>query len=340
MPPIKKVGYAVVGLGAIAEGSVLPAFEHARHARLVAVVSRDRNKAMRLGRKFKARAYSSDEYEECLANPQVSAVYIATPPGEHGTYAVAAARAGKHVLCEKPLAATTLQSRHIVEAHRRAGTFLMTAYRKYFEPACLYVRHMVANGDLGRIDTIHTAFSELYKPGRSPAWLVDPKLAGGGPLMDLGVYCVNTVRWLIDEDPVQVSAVAWRHDRKKFRNVEEGIQFRLEFPSGIFLQASTTYSAALSSFIWIQGTQGWVLLAPAFPFDEERRLTGKVCGRSIERHFKVTDEFAAELDAFAMAIVQDKPPQLDGIQGHRDMLIMHATYQAARSGRTIAIRYN
>jgi predicted dehydrogenase len=340
MPPIKKVGYAVVGLGAIAEGSVLPAFGHARHADLVAVVSRDKNKAMRLGRTFKARAYSGDEYEECLANPQVSAVYIATPPGEHAPYAVAAARAGKHVLCEKPLAATTLQSRRIVEAHRRAGTFLMTAYRKYFEPACLYVKHMVANGDLGRIDMIDTAFSELYQPGRSPAWLVDPKLAGGGPLMDLGVYCVNTARWLIDEDPVRVSAAAWRHDRKKFRNVEEGIQFRLEFPSGTFLQASTTYCAALSSFIWIQGTQGWVLLAPAFPFDEERRLTGKVGGRWIERHFKVTDEFAPELDAFATAIVQGKSPQPDGVQGHRDMLIMHAIYQAARRGRTVAVRYN
>lgn len=340
MPPVKKVGYAVVGLGAIAEGAILPAFGHARHARLVALVSRDKNKALRLGRKFGAQAYGIDEYEKCLANPQVSAVYIATPPGEHATYAVTAAQAGKHVLCEKPLAATAVQSRRIVEAHRRAGTFLMTAYRKYFEPACLYLKGMIANGDLGRIDVIHSAFSELYKPGRSPTWLVDPKVAGGGPLMDLGVYCVNTIRWLIDEDPARVSAAAWRHDRNKFRNVEEGIQFRLEFPSGKFLQASTTYSAALSSFTWIQGTQGWVLLAPAFPFDEARRLTGTVAGRWVERHFRVTDEFAAELDAFAMAIVQGKSPQPDGVQGHRDMLILQAIYQAARSGRTVAIRYN
>ena len=340
MSPINKVGYAVVGLGAIAEGSIVPAFAHARHARLVALVSRDKNKAIRLGRKFEVQAYASDEYERCLANPEVSAIYVASPPGEHAPYAIAAARAGKHVLCEKPLAATTRQSQRMVEAHRRSGTFLMTAYRKYFEPACLHLKHLIANGDLGSVDVIHTTFSELYQPGKSTPWLVNPKLAGGGPLMDLGVYCVNTIRWLIDADPVRVSASAWRHDHKKFRNVEEGIQFRLEFPSGPFLQASATYSAALSSFIWIQGTRGWLLLAPAFPFDEERRLTGKVAGQLIERRFKVIDEFAAELDAFALAIQSGAPPQADGLEGHRDMVIMEAIYHAARSGRTVKIRYN
>ncbi len=340
MAALKQIGYAVVGLGAIAEGSVLPAFAHSRHARLVSLVSRNKRKALRLGQKFNAVAYGCDQYEECLANPQVTAVYIATPPGEHAPYAIAAARAGKHVLCEKPLAATVQQSRLMVQAHRRSGTFLMTAYRKHLEPACLHLKRVIANGDLGRIDVIHTAFSELYQPGRSPAWLVDPKLAGGGPLMDLGIYGVNTVRWLIDQDPVRVSASAWRNDRTRFRNVEEGIQFRLQFPSGISVQASTTYSASLSSFIWIQGTQGWLLLAPAFPFDEERRLTGKVAGQWIERCFGVTDEFATELDAFAMAILRRKSPQPDGVQGHRDMLILHAIYQAARSGRSVAIRYN
>src|SRR5215470_19341447 len=100
MPSPRKVGYVVVGLGAIAEGAVLPAFTRARHARLVAVVSRDKKKALRIARRFKARAYTRDEYRQCLEDPDISAVYIATPPGEHATYAIEAARAGKHVLCE------------------------------------------------------------------------------------------------------------------------------------------------------------------------------------------------------------------------------------------------
>ena len=120
MRSVKKIGYAVVGLGAIAEGAVLPAFAHTRHARLVAVVSRDKKRAMRIGNQFKARPYGSDEYQQCLRDPDVSAVYVATPPGEHASYAIAAARAGKHVLCEKPLATTVQQSRRIKRTGRTA----------------------------------------------------------------------------------------------------------------------------------------------------------------------------------------------------------------------------
>ena len=108
----------------------------------------------------------------------------------------------------------------------------MTAYRKYFEPSTRFLKKLIQGGDLGRIDVIHTAFSELHVPGKSLEWLLDSKLAGGGPLMDLGIYCVNTSRWLVDEDPVEVNAEAWKHDLLRFREVEEGIAFRMRFPSG------------------------------------------------------------------------------------------------------------
>jgi predicted dehydrogenase len=191
-----RVGFAVVGLGNIARGAVLPGFANCKRAKLAAVVSRDGKKAAAVAREFGASAhYSSDEYSECLANPEVSAIYIATPPGEHAALTVQAASAGKHVLCEKPLAATVEQSARMVEACRRNRVLLMTAYRKYFEPSSLYLKRLIQDGDLGRIDVMHTAFSELYSPGVSQPWLVDSKLAGGGPLMDLGVYCVNPTRW-------------------------------------------------------------------------------------------------------------------------------------------------
>jgi predicted dehydrogenase len=336
----RKIGYAVVGLGNIARNSILPAFSNCRRAKLVALVSRDKKKAAALRVKFKAAiSYTTKDYEDCLANPEISAVYIATPPGEHEEFTVRAAEAGKHVLCEKPLAATVAQSARMVEACRRQGVLLMTAYRKYFEPAALYLKSLVSNGSLGRIDMIHTSFSELFTPGVSSAWLLDPALAGGGPMMDLGVYCVNTSRWLAGEDPVEAVAQSWRHDTQRFKDVEEGVTFRLKFPSGLVVQGSSTYGAAMSSFVFVQGTKGWVSLSPAYPFEDERRVTGKIAGRSVERRFKALDEFALEIDAFALAIQKKKAVEPDGIQGHRDMIILQAIYESARNGQPVAIKY-
>jgi predicted dehydrogenase len=336
----KRVGFAVVGLGSISQGSILPSFAKCEKAKLVAVVSRDKAEAAGVAIKFAASAhYGTDEYAACLANPEISAVYIATPPGAHESYTVQAALAGRHVLCEKPLAATSEQSAQMVEACRRNGVLLMTAYRKHFEPSCVYLKQLIQNGDLGRIDVIHTAFSELYSPGTSVPWLVDSDLAGGGPLMDLGVYCVNTTRWLVEEDPVEVSAQTWVRDTVTFRDVEESISFRLEFPSGLVVQGSSSYGAVPSSFIFVQGTKGWISLTPAFPFDEERRLIGKIGKHWIERKFAIVDEFAPELEAFAAAIQTGRVVESDGVQGHRDMIIFDTIYNSARKGRPVGINY-
>ena len=336
----KKIGFVVVGLGSIAQSSVLPAFARCKRARLVALVSRDKNKARRLAAKYKASAhYAESEYAACLANPDVDAVYVATPQGEHERFTVEAARAGRHVLCEKPLAATFEQSARMVRACSENRVLLMTAYRKFFEPGALYFKKLVREGKLGRVDVIHSGFSELFKPQKSPPWLVNRALAGGGPLMDLGVYCVNTARWVLEEDPVEVSAHSWRNNKDCFREVEEGVSFRLRFPSGALMLGSSTYSAAPNSFIRVQGTKGWASLSPAFDFAEERRLTGKLQRRWVQRTFQVRDEFAPQLDAFASAIQGDHTHFPDGEQGHRDMIILHSIYQSAERGAPMKIEY-
>ena len=336
-----KVGFAVVGLGNIAQTAVLPAFHRSRRGRVVALVSGDRKKAKRLARQFGAgSSYDYEEYASCLADPNVKAVYIATPQGQHEPFAVQAAGAGKHVLCEKPLAATVEQARRMIAACRERGVLLMTAYRKFFEPSTVYLKELIRDQALGRIDVIHTAFSELNGTATSPAWLRSATLAGGGPLMDLGVYCVNTSRWLVDEDPFEVSAQAWRHDTSRFREVEEGVAFRLSFASGLVVQGSSTYSSAMSSFLNVQGSKGWALLAPAFTFEHPRRLIGNSCGRSIQRTFKIVDEFAPQLDAFATAIQTGSAVEADGTQGLRDLCIIAAIYEAARTQTTVRVKYD
>ncbi len=338
---MEPVGYAVIGLGAISQQAVLPAFRHSTNSRLAATVSGDKEKAGGLARNFGAGShYAYEELAACLRNPEVEAVYIATPPGEHAKYVIQAARAGKHVLCEKPLAPAVDECRRMVRVCRDNGVHLMTAYRKYFEPGSVALKKMIAAGELGRIDVIHTAFTE-YRPAgdATPSWMLSRKMAGGGPLMDIGVYCVNTGRWLVNEDPVEAVGFSWSHDRKRFKQVEEGISFRLNFPSGLVLQGTASWGAALASFVQVHGQKGWACLSPAFAFEEERRLSGKIEGRWFAQEFTAIDEFALELDAFAACIRENREPQPDGEQGMRDIIIIDAIYRAAKHGRKITIRY-
>lgn len=340
MAAAKQIGFAVVGLGSIAQSSVLPAFSNCKKAKLVAMVGREKKQAAVLAKKYKgSRVYGSGEFADCLANPAVDAIYIATPQATHLDLTTQAANAGKHVLCEKPLALTVKQAKQMVQICRRNRVLLMTAYRKYFEPSALYVRKLIREGTLGSIDTVLTTFSELHIPGKSLKWLLNARIAGGGPLMDLGVYCVNTTRWLLGKDPVEVTAQAWRNDRVRFKSVEQGISFRMRFRSGTVMVGATSYGAAISSLVFVQGTKGWLSLAPAFPFDEERIVSGKIQGRSFQKKFPIVDEFAPEIDAFAEAIQSRSKIVPDGEAGLRDMKIISAIYEAARKQKSVAIRY-
>ena len=339
MAAFKPVGYAVIGLGGFAQGAILPGFRHSKKAKLVALVSGDRSKAKRLATKFHAGAfYTYEELPACFSNPQVEAVYIATNNGSHAHYAVQAANAGEHVLCEKPMANSVEECRQMLAACRASGVRLMIAYRKYFEPASLELKKLIRSGRLGRLKYIHSAFGIVIRGrGKAGAWHLDPKLAGGGALPDVGVYCVNTIRWLVGEEPLEVSAYQWTTDPETFSQVDENIAFRLNFPHGLVAQATSSFSAAQSSFLQVHGEKGWAALNPAYPWDEERCLFGKTGDRWFEKKFKIIDELSLELDAFADSIRRQREPEPNGVQGMRDVAVMEAIYQSAREGRTVPI---
>jgi len=335
----KPVGYAVIGLGGFAQRTILPGFRHSKKARLVAVVSGDRSKAKRLARKFGAAGfYTYEELSACLSDPQVAAVYIATNNGSHAQYAIQAAMAGKHVLCEKPMANSVFECQQMIEACRASGVRLMIGYRKYFEPSSLELRELIRKGRLGRLKYIHSAFGITIRArAERGAWHLEPKLAGGGSLPDVGVYCVNTICWLLGEEPLEASAYQWTTDPETFSQVDENIAFRLDFPNGIVAQATSSFKAAESSFLQVNGEKGWACLNPAFQYDIERCLFGQIGGRWFEKKFKVIDELALELDAFADSIRRKREPEPNGVQGMRDVAVMEAIYQSAREGRTVPI---
>ncbi len=341
MAASKRVGFAVVGLGGISQVAVLPAFRHARKAKLVALVSGDENKAKRLARRFRAGDYYHyDDFALCLGHPQVQAVFIATANFPHAEFTIRAAQAGKHVLCEKPMATSVEDCERMIQACRAAGVRLMIAYRKYFDPASLALRKLVTTGKLGRLKLIHSAFTIVLPPGRKGRnWQYDRRLSGGGSLMDLGIYCVNTSRWLADENPVEAAAYTWTSEPARFTEIEESMAFRLNFPSGLVLQGSSSFGAAQASFLKVHGERGWAALDPAFAYEEERRLFGKLNGRWFEKKFKVMDEFALELDAFAECVRRKRDPEPDGLEGLRDVAIMQALYKSARESRPVPVTY-
>jgi predicted dehydrogenase len=335
---VPAVGFAVLGLGNLAQTQILPAFRGMQTAKLVALVSRDLAKARRLGEMHGA-AFAYDSLDECLANPQVEAVYIATPPGAHSQEVNAVARAGRHVLCEKPLAVTAPEAAEMVATCARQSVLLMTAYRKCFEPSMIFTRDLILSGRLGALKILHSSFSERHAhPQTSPPWILDRTLAGGGPLMDLGVYCVHAARWLAGEIPTSVSAFQWTHDRSLFREVEEGIAFSMYFASGLVAQASTCYSAALNSMLYLEGTLGSVSLTPAFPYEHARVLNARLGDELLHREFPVVDEFGPQIDAFSQAVRGGPRPLSCGRDGYLDMAIMEAIYGAAQAGIPQAVK--
>ncbi len=342
MASSKRVGYAVVGLGFISETSVLPAFRHSKKCKLVALVSHDPKRAKHLGKKFGVDAkdcFGFENYDQCLNHPEVDAVFVASINGEHAEQTVRAAAAGKHVLCEKPLGNTVEECRRMVDACRENNVRLMTAYRKYFEPGSVALKKLITTGKLGRLRHMFSTYTEIVDPNKV-RWQLNRRLAGGGSLIDIGVYCVNTMRWLAGTNPTEASAHSWTDDPKRFAEVEDSIAFRLTHPEGLVCQGTSSYSSRAASFVQVHGDKGWAALNPAFAFEEERRLFGKIQGRWFEQKFKVMDEFVLELDHFADCIRRGHDPKSDGMEGLRDVATIEAIYRSARENRTVVIDSN
>lgn len=334
----KTVGYAVVGLGSIAEVAVLPAFRKSKKTRVVALVSHDLGRAKEMGKKFGVKnCFTYEDYDRCLRQPGVDAVFIASVNGAHTEQTIRAAAAGKHVLCEKPMANSVDDCRRMVEACRTNQVRLMIAYRKYFEPGSVALKKLVSSGKLGRLRHIFSTYTEVVDPVKARHWQLNPQLAGGGSLMDIGIYCVNTMRWLAGSSPLDATAHAWTDDPKRFSGVEDSIAFRLTHPGGLVCQGTSSYSAMAASFVQVHGDKGWAALNPAFAFEEERRLFGKIQGRWFEQKFKVIDEFVLELDSFADSIRGRRNPEPDGMEGLRDMVTVEAVYRSARENRAVSV---
>src|SRR5438477_1946827 len=311
----RKVRYAVVGLGHIAQVAVRPAFRNASNSELVAVVSGESKKREKLAKKYHLEhVYSYDQYDRALS--QVDAVYLALPNHLHREYAVRAAQARVHVLCEKPMAVTEDDCQAMIDAADENGVKLMIAYRLHFEAGNLEAIRLAKSGKLGDVRIFTSEFAQQVTEGNLR--VSESVARGGGPLYDMGVYCINAARYLFRTEPTAVFALTANNGEKRFRKVEEMTSVVMRFPKERMATFTCSFGATDVSRYTLIGKKGLLVVDPAYEYAMGIKHQLTIGGRTKISKFPKRDQFAAELIYFSDCIVKNKEPEPSGLEGLAD----------------------
>ncbi|GAB3226561.1 Gfo/Idh/MocA family oxidoreductase [Hymenobacter seoulensis] len=338
----KKLGFAIVGLGKFATQQMMPAFKECKHAQITALVSGSPDKAKQLAAEYGVdpkNIYTYDTFDSIKDNPAVDVVYIVLPPSMHMEYTLRAAKAGKHVLSEKPMATSVEDCQKMIDACKKAGKKLMIAYRAQYEPFNLDAIERIRKGELGKLRQITADHGRAVKPTeeKAEAWRVVKKIAGGGSLMDIGIYSLNATRYLTGEEPVEVTAQEFTDKSDpRFKEVEDTIHFTLRFPSGVLASCTSSYSIQEVKRYRAFGDKAFLDLDPATDYYEHNMTIGTKDGE-MKPSLKEGNQFAAELDHMAECVMQNKTPKTPGEEGIKDIRLIMAIYEAARTGKKVKV---
>jgi predicted dehydrogenase len=336
----RKLGYAIVGLGGYGLKVIIPQFANCEHSRLVAVVSGDAAKAQRVAAEHglsPKSIYSYANFDTIRDNPDVDIVYVCLPNSMHAEYTIRAAQAGKHVMCEKPMAVSVKECEAMIAACKTAGRKLMIGYRVHFEAYNLEAMRLARSGAAGKIRYVRSEHGFVQ---RDPSvWRLKRALSGGGSLMDMGVYSLQAARYMTGEEPIAVTARESTDRRDpRFTEVEDIIDWTLEFPSGAIASCQSMYSAN-QNHVLLMGDTGRIELEPATRYDGNHMWLGRD-GREREvtpPAGPAKTQFAGQLDHLVQSIRTGREPIVSGEEGLRDMRIVEAIYRSAREGRTIRL---
>ncbi len=326
----RPVGYAVVGLGSISN-IFLQACAASQGSRVTALVTGHPAKGKVLAAKYGIAdnsIYTYETFDRLRENKEVDAVYIGLPNSMHCDYTVRAAAAGKHVLCEKPMAISSAECRTMIEACHKASVKLMIAYRIHFEPLWLQVADMIQAGAIGQPQSFQGGF---YNHQSAGMWRLNRALAGGGPILDLGIYPLNAIRHLTGEEPAAYTAMTSTRDRSgAFSQVEQSMEWTMKMPSGIMAACGCSYGQSGVGYLQIHGDAGYLELQPGFNYDG-LRLQGESRKGRIElvSPGKNPYQFTLEADYFSDCVRHDRQSGPDGNEGLKDLLAIEAIYRAA-----------
>jgi predicted dehydrogenase len=334
-----KIRYAVVGLGYFAQMSILPAFAHARkNSELAALISGDKTKLNKLGAKYGVEYRGSyDEFEDCLKKANVDAIYLATPNSLHREYTVRAARAGVHVLCEKPMAVTEKECEEMIHACDKNKVKLMIAYRLHFEKGNLSAAEFVRSGKLGAPRIFNSVFTMQVRDENN---IRIRREMGGGAVYDIGVYCINAARYIFASEPIEVSAMTANNGESRFSEVEEMASVIMRFPEDRLASFVCSFGGADSGSYEVIGTAGTLRMNPAYESAEELKQAVTIKGKKRKRTFPKRDQVAPEILYFSDCILNDHEPEPSGQEGLIDVWIIRAIYQSAQTGKPIKLQLN
>jgi predicted dehydrogenase len=281
-----------------------------------------------------APAYHYDDFEAAVEAERIEAVYIALPNAQHRDFTERAAKLGVHVLCEKPMAVTEKDCRAMIRACAKAKVRLMLAYRLHFTPAHVQAIALARSGKLGTLRFFSSIFGMQVKGNNVRTSAKD----GGGPLYDLGVYCINAARYLFGDEPSEVHGVtSTKRGDKRFNEVEEMATAVLRFPGERVAQFTCSFNSVDCASLELVGTKGMLRLEPAYEYEGQLKWSLSIEGKNRKRIFPAGDQFAPELIHFSDCIIKGKRPETDGNEGLADVRIIEAIFKSARTRRSVRI---
>jgi len=335
----KKIGFCVVGIGSLAKNQIIPALEKTQNAKLVALVSgHAAEKAPPIVQKFgldPKSVYNYDDYDSIKDNPEIDVVYVVLPNSMHAEYTIRALKAGKHVLCEKPMATSVEDCQRMIDAAKAANKKLMIGYRLQHEPFNMKAIELLRGGELGKIKNIDAGAA--FNIGDPNQWRLKRQYAGGGSMMDIGIYALNACRYLSGEEPVEVTAMTYSTPGDvRFKEVEETMLFTLRFASGLLANCTSSYGFGVNRYR-VTCEKGMVESEPFLSY-KDLRLFAKLPGKGREEiQLEPKDHFGSEMDYFAQCLRENREPRTPGEEGLRDMKVITALYESARSGRVVKL---
>ncbi|MBI5708503.1 MAG: Gfo/Idh/MocA family oxidoreductase [Armatimonadetes bacterium] len=360
------VGWAILGIGSYAQNQIMPNFAACKNAKLVALISGHQAKLDNFGDKYaisKKNRFLYDQMDLIKDNPEIEVVYVITPPSTHPDFAIRAAKLGKHICCEKPMAPAVADCQRMIDACKRAGKLMQIGYRSQYEAHNLRAIEMCRKGEIGRIKSYLSEHG--FNIGRGQ-WRTQRALAGGGSMMDIGIYSLQALRYLSGEEPIEVTAkITNPPNDDRFVDCEDDVRFTLRLPSGIECHGAGGYSwSPGKSRFEVVGEKGTLLGEPATPYGghrltllasgEKREARGdepsaiaylpfdspdSPLASRLSQQLPITpnNQFVAQIEHFSECIRTGGKVKTPGEEGLRDIRIIQAIYESAASGKPVAL---
>lgn len=334
----KKLGIALVGLGNYSTHQLAPALLQTQNCKLAGIVTGTPEKAEKWSNEYnipKQNIYNYQNFDSIKNNPDIDIVYVVLPNSMHAEYTIRAAQAGKHVICEKPMAMNVRECQAMIKACADAQVQLSIGYRLYFEPHHLEMRRLGTKHIYGQVKMIESSLG--FSMANPKVWRLNKALGGGGAIMDLGVYCIQGARRTIGELPNALTAQGFILDKNVFKDIYEGMTFQMEFPSGAISNSTTTYSSYVDRLHATSGYQ-WFGLSPSY---NATGASGQYFDGAIKPFEFNTPSFQQinQMDNFASCIISKQKSEADGEEGLIDLKIIEAIKRSADTGTRVLLNW-